>query len=49
MKLVVVLLLATIYGIGRGAWLLLDARRRYALADRMRQPPAARVVLRDRE
>ena len=49
MKFVVLLLLATIYGLGRGTWLVFDARRRYMLADRMRQPPTARVVQRERD
>ena len=43
-KLAIVLLLAAVYGVGRGVWLLFDARRRLALAERMRTPPAARVV-----
>ena len=48
MRVAVVLLMAAIFGIGRGCWLLFDARRRRGVADRLRQPPAARVV-RERE
>ena len=48
MRFVVLLLLAATYGIGHGTWLLVDARRRFALADRMRRPPTARVVQRAR-
>lgn len=48
MRLIVALVAISIYGVGRGGWLLLDARRRLAVADRMRQPPEARVVQRGR-
>jgi len=41
-------LVTAIYGLGRGTWMHRDARRRLGVADRMRQPPPARVV-RDRE
>jgi len=41
-------LVTAIYGLGRGTWMRRDARRRLGVADRMRQPPPARVV-RDRE
>ena len=44
MRLLILAMLAAIFGIGRGTWLLLDARRRLAVADRMRTPAAARVV-----
>jgi hypothetical protein len=44
MRLLIVTALAAIYGIGRGTWLLFDARRRLAVAERMRTPAAARVV-----
>lgn len=43
-RLVILAMLAAIFGIGRGTWLLFDARRRLAVAERMRTPPAARVV-----
>lgn len=44
MRLAMFTLLAAIFGIGRGTWLLFDARRRLAVAERMRTPAAARVV-----
>jgi hypothetical protein len=46
---VVALVTAAVFCLGRGAWLVFDARRRIAIAERMRQPPVARVVVRDRE
>ena len=48
MPLLPALVLTAVFGLGRGTWRLFDARRRFRVADRMRQPPAARVVERDR-
>lgn len=45
----VALVTAAVFCLGRGAWLVFDARRRIAIAERMRQPAVARVVVRDRE
>lgn len=43
-RALVILLMAAIFGIGRGGWLLFDARRRLRIADELRQPPPARIV-----
>jgi hypothetical protein len=44
MRLFVLLMMAAIFLIGRGTWLLFDSARRLAVAEQMRQPPVARVV-----
>lgn len=46
---VMVLGLVAIFGLGRGTWLLFDARRRLRVANARRLPAPARVLRRARE